>query len=413
MTFAKLSPKQKIVFRWCYKNKHRAIICDGAVRSGKTICMITSFILWAMRRFDGATFGICGKTVRSAERNIILPMQSITDLTHYFRLSYARSANLLTIEGCGRKNYFYVFGGKDESSYMLIQGITLCGVLFDEVALMPRSFVDQAIARTLSVENALLWFNCNPEGPQHWFYKEWICKADEKSALHVHFLMSDNPTISQEQLQHAEKQFIGVFHDRYIKGLWTLAEGLVYTMWRDEYIQRGEPTPPPDCEWYLALDYGTYNPFSAGLWAVGEEKAVRVAEYYYDGRQKAPRTDEEHYAACKSLIGNRRIQYIIVDPSAVSFIECVRRHGEFVVRKAHNEVLDGIRRTAALIDSGRLIVHESCTGFLEEIGQYSWNSDKDTDTVVKSSDHAMDDTRYLVNTILRRTLLADLEVKQS
>ena len=180
MTFKKLSPKQKTVFKWCYKDDYKAIICDGAVRSGKTICMITSFILWAMRRFDGATFGICGKTVRSAERNIIMPLQSIVDITHYFKVTYTRSVNLLTIEGMGKKNYFYVFGGKDESSYMLIQGITLSGVFFDEVALMPRSFVEQAVTRTLSVEQAKLWFNCNPDNQFHWFYTEWIQKADEK-----------------------------------------------------------------------------------------------------------------------------------------------------------------------------------------------------------------------------------------
>jgi len=149
MTFTKLSPKQKSIFKWCYNSGYKAIICDGAVRSGKTICMITSFVLWAMKNFTGATFGICGKTVRSAERNIITPLQQIADLTHYFKITYTRSVNLLTVEGAGHKNFFYVFGGKDESSYTLIQGITLSGVLFDEVALMPRSFVEQAITRTL------------------------------------------------------------------------------------------------------------------------------------------------------------------------------------------------------------------------------------------------------------------------
>lgn len=122
MTFTKLSPKQKSIFRWCYKSDYKALICDGAVRSGKTICMITAFILWAMRKFDGATFGICGKTVRSAERNIIMPLQTIADITAYFDVTYTRSVNLLTVKGMGKTNKFYVFGGKDESSYMLIQG---------------------------------------------------------------------------------------------------------------------------------------------------------------------------------------------------------------------------------------------------------------------------------------------------
>ena len=200
MTFAKLSAKQKTVFKWCYNSDYKALICDGAVRSGKTICMITSFILWAMRCFNGATFGICGKSVGSAERNIIMPLQAIVDITKNFKMNYTRSIHLLTIEGMGKVNYFYVFGGKDESSYMLIQGITLSGVFLDEVALMPKSFVNQAITRTLSVENSLYWFNCNPDSSEHWFFKEWIQKAKDRNALHLHFLMSDNPTLSKKQL---------------------------------------------------------------------------------------------------------------------------------------------------------------------------------------------------------------------
>ena len=181
MTFEKLSDKQKQLFRWCYDDKYKAVICDGAVRSGKTVCMVTSFILWAMKEFDGACFGICGKTVASAERNLIAPVQTIADLTAYFKLSYSRSEHKLSVKGNGKENHFFVFGGKDESSYELIQGITLSGVMFDEAALMPKSFVNQAIARTLSVEQSKYWFNCNPEGPSHWFYIEWVLQASKKT----------------------------------------------------------------------------------------------------------------------------------------------------------------------------------------------------------------------------------------
>ncbi|MCM1024634.1 MAG: PBSX family phage terminase large subunit [Prevotella sp.] len=257
MTFTKLSPKQKRIFKWCYEDGCNALICDGAVRSGKTVCMITSFILWAMKSFDGAVFGICGKTVRSAERNIITPLMSIADITAYFKVSYTRSANLLTVEGGGRRNCFYIFGGKDESSYMLIQGITLSGVLFDEVALMPRSFVEQAITRTLSVSGAKLWFNCNPENRFHRFYTEWILQAAARNALHLHFLMDDNPTLTAEQLAHAEKLFTGVFHDRYIKGLWVSAEGVIYKDFADGTERFLIDVPPDDIMYCnIGFDFG-------------------------------------------------------------------------------------------------------------------------------------------------------------
>lgn len=237
MTLNKLSEKQKDVLQWCHKKSTKdtydCIICDGAVRSGKTIVMITSFVHWAMRFFNGHNFGICGKTVRSAERNIIIPMQQVADLTEYYSVSYTRSINMLTVKYNNVINQFYIFGGKDESSYALIQGITLSGVLFDEVALMPRSFVEQAIARTLSIHNAKNWFNCNPENPNHWFYKEWICEAKNKNALHIHFLMTDNPIMTAQMLVKAYAMYTGVFYDRYILGEWVRAEGLIYRLFAD------------------------------------------------------------------------------------------------------------------------------------------------------------------------------------
>ena len=406
MTFHKLSAKQKQVFKWCYKDGYKAIICDGAVRSGKTICMITSFILWAMDGFNGAIFGICGKTVRSAERNIIQPLQTIADITHYFRLSYTRSVNL-TIEGNGHKNHFYVFGGKDESSYQLIQGITLSGVFFDEVALMPRSFVEQAVTRTISVENSKLWFNCNPDSSQHWFYKEWILQAEKRQALHLHFTMHDNPTLTETQINYAESQFSGVFYDRYIKGLWVLAEGLVYENWKDEFIL-DEYVPTAEAEYFISCDYGTANPCSMGLWALEYDKAVRISEYYHNGRTDHRKTDEEHYQALEKLADGRYINSVIVDPSAASFIECIRKHGKFKVRPAKNAVISGIRATATLISKKKIFVCRNCKDILKEFSLYRWDENSQEDKVIKENDHAMDDMRYFVNNILAPKMLRNI-----
>jgi PBSX family phage terminase large subunit len=224
MEIKSFSKKQSNILKFAY-NDEEIIICDGAVRSGKTIVMSLAFVLWAMSNFDRTNFAICGKTVSNAERNILRPFQQIEGMP--FTLQYKISNRMLTVK-CGKKeNYFYLFGGKDESSYALIQGLTLAGVLFDEVALMPQSFVDQAIARTLSYANAKIWFNCNPESPNHWFYKEWITNPDRKYK-HLHFLMRDNPILTEKEIQRAESLFTGVFYDRYIKGLWVRAEGIVF-----------------------------------------------------------------------------------------------------------------------------------------------------------------------------------------
>lgn len=224
MEIKSFSPKQAEILRFAY-NDEETLICDGAVRSGKTIVMSLAFVLWAMSNFDKCNFAICGKTVSNAERNILRPFQQIEGMP--FTLQYKISNRMLTVR-CGTKeNYFYLFGGKDESSYALIQGLTLAGVLFDEVALMPQSFVDQAIARTLSFANAKIWFNCNPESPNHWFYKEWIINPDRKYK-HLHFLMNDNPILSKKEIERAESLFTGVFYDRYIRGMWVRAEGIIF-----------------------------------------------------------------------------------------------------------------------------------------------------------------------------------------
>ena len=224
MEIKTFSPKQAEILKFAY-NDEETLICDGAVRSGKTIVMSLSFVLWAMTTFDRCNFAICGKTVSNAERNILRPFQQIEGMP--FTLNYKISNRMLTVK-CGQKeNYFYLFGGKDESSYALIQGLTLAGVLFDEVALMPKSFVDQAIARTLSYANAKIWFNCNPESPNHWFYKEWITN-EERRYKHLHFLMQDNPILTDKEIQRAESLFTGVFYDRYIRGLWVRAEGIIF-----------------------------------------------------------------------------------------------------------------------------------------------------------------------------------------
>jgi len=408
----KLSPKQKLVLKWAHLTKfknRKAIICDGSVRSGKTVSMILGFVHWAMRFFDGKNFGICGKTISSTERNIILPLLNMPDITDYYSLQYIRGENKrIIIRSGSHTNTFFIFGGKDESSYTLVQGITLSGVLFDEVALMPKSFVDQAVARTLSEPEARYWFNCNPESAEHWFYKEWICNTRQKKALHLHFTMQDNPILSPEQIADAERLYTGVFYNRYIKGLWCVAEGLIYPMFDKAVHVTHHPELQPGGDYYISCDYGTLNPTSAGLWYLQPDgHAIRLREYYYDGRKtKTPRTDEEHYAALKQLAGDvaDKVRAVIVDPSAASFIECIRRHGLFRVWQADNSVLNGIRDTSSLLQMQYLHICDNCTDIIREFSLYRWDESAAEDRPIKENDHAMDDMRYFVRTAMTRTL---------
>lgn len=396
-----ISAKQKMILAFSY-SKYDALICDGAVRSGKTSIMMWAFVKWAMENFSGQRFGVCGRTVDSCTKNIIIPFTAMSLAKERYIMRWRRGDKVLEVRRGAVTNYFEVFGGKDEASFTLIQGRTLAGVLLDEVVLMPRSFVEQALTRC-SVDGAKLWFSCNPGSPQHWFYTEWIKRHKERNTLYLHFEMTDNPGLTQKTLERYQSMFSGVFYDRYIRGLWVIAEGLVYPMFsREKNVtnKRGGPG-----EYYISIDYGTQNPTAFGLWRVNGGSAVMEKEYYHSGRAtNRQKTDEEYYQDLEQFADGYKIERIIIDPSAASFAECIRRHGKFAVWKANNSVLDGIRLTGALLQSGRLKFHESCVHAFEEFGLYSWEKDTPEDAVIKENDHVMDSIRYLCMTVLRRAL---------
>lgn len=401
MNFKTFSKKQLCALGWwCQDSPYKdcdAIICDGAVRSGKTLCMSISFILWSLSAFNGRDFAICGKTVRGVRRNVVSPLlATLRELG--FGVQEKLSANLIELEYGGVKNRYYLFGGRDESSAALIQGITLAGVLFDEVALMPRSFVEQAIARC-SLNGSKFWFNCNPEHPGHWFYREWILKCKEKNALYLHFKMEDNPSLSKKILERYKSLYSGAFYRRFVEGEWVAAQGAVYPFMTDEMF-----CEVPWCEfedYAVSVDYGTVNPASFGLWGFLGGVWYRIDEYYFDSRKEGfQRTDEEHYRELERLCDGKQISAVTVDPSAASFIEVIRRHGKFSVIPARNNVLDGIRQCAAALKEKRIVICRNCADSVREFSLYRWNENSTNDVPIKENDHAMDDIRYFVTTIL-------------
>ena len=393
-----ISEKQKKILAFPY-SKYDAIICDGAVRSGKTSIMSVAFVNWAMDNYSRQRFGFCGKTVDSCWKNLVLPLTAMSYIRNKYTVRVKRSEKIIEISRGGVINYFEIFGGKDEGSAALIQGRTLAGVLLDEVVLMPESFVNQALTRC-SVDGAKIWFSCNPGSPQHWFYLDWIQRHEERNALYLHFEMTDNPGLSEKTLQRYQDMFSGVFYDRYVRGLWVLAEGLIYPMFTDNSIVDAVPDRG---EYYISCDYGTLNPFSAGLWCWDGKTATRIREYYYSGRdERSNKTDEEYYTELEKLAGNLHVKSVIVDPSAASFIEVIRRHKRFTVKKAVNDVLPGIMTTARYLQDGTIQIHRSCKDAIREFGLYRWDESSTEDRPIKENDHAMDDIRYFAMTILRK-----------
>lgn len=390
-----ISHKQKQILAFPY-TKYDALIADGAIRSGKTTFMIVAFIDDAMRRYNRQRFGICGKTVDSTVKNIVMPYMAMTLPKEKYAIHWRRTDKLLVVTQGDVENYFEIFGGKDESSFALIQGRTLAGVLFDEVALQPRSFVEQALARC-SVAGSRLWFNCNPGPPTHWFYTEWILQPEKHNAVHLHFELRDNPALDEKIIERYETMYSGVFYDRYIRGLWVVAEGLIYPMFGGHCISKTEPRKYSR---YLAsMDYGIQNPTSIGLWGLCDGVWYRVKEYYHSGRETGQqKTDQQYYEELEKLAGDLPVEKLIIDPSATSFIALVKQKKRFRVWPAKNDVVDGIQHTASCLTDGTIKINDCCTNAIKEFGLYRWDEKSTEDRPIKDNDHAMDDIRYFVNT---------------
>ncbi|MDA2549701.1 MULTISPECIES: PBSX family phage terminase large subunit [Bacillus cereus group] len=402
--FRPFSKKQLQVLTWWRKDSpvkdHDGIICDGSIRAGKTVSMALSYVMWGTETFNGENLGMAGKTIGSLRRNVITPLKKMLKSRKY-KVKDHLSENMLTISKDGHTNHFYIFGGKDESSQELIQGITLAGMFFDEVALMPQSFVNQATGRC-SIEGSKYWFNCNPAGPYHWFKLEWIDNKEDKNLLHIHFTMDDNLSLSEKVKQRYYRMYSGVFFQRFILGLWVLAEGIVYDMFNKE--KHVVKTVEREYEkYYVSCDYGTQNPMTYGLWGLCKGIWYKTKEYHYDGRKNSrQKTDDEYLDDLKEFVGDISIRGIIVDPSAASFIALLKKN-RFKVLKAKNEVIDGIRNVARLLNEEKIKYNDCCKETFREYASYTWDEKataRGEDKPNKENDHQMDGDRYFVNTVV-------------
>lgn len=401
-----LSARQKFVLNWwtpvsSYSNRD-GIICDGAIRSGKTVSMGFSFVIWAMTTFNACDFAMCGKTIASFRRNVLKTL--IKQLkSRGYEVDYRRSDNLMTVSKGEVVNDFYIFGGKDESSQDLIQGMTLAGIFFDEVALMPESFVNQGTARC-SVDGSKFWFNCNPAGPFHWFKQKWINKCKSKNLVYLHFTMEDNLTLPERIKERYRNQYVGVFYQRYILGLWVAAEGLIYDMFDKAKHILDTTKVTAEGNYFVSCDYGTQNATVFLLWRreYDSERWIVRREYYYSGRDNnKQKTDAELASDLGAWLGETKIEKIIVDPAAASFITELKKRG-YKVKPADNDVRDGISDVSTALHRELIAIDKTCRHTIEEFASYCWDAkrtDNGDEVPVKVNDHCMDALRYFIFTM--------------
>ena len=372
---------------------HRWNIKEGATRSGKTY--LDYFLIpKRIRACQGSgLIVLLGNTRGTLNRNILEPMRSIWGEELVGNIGIDNTVMLF-----GKK--CHALGADKVTQVSKLQGAGIEYCYGDEVTTWHEDVFSMLKSR-LDKPNSIFDGTCNPDSPNHWLLKFLESDAD---VFRQHYTIYDNPNLSEEFVRNLEREYRGtVYFDRFILGKWALAEGLIYPMFsREKHITDSIPKAG---SYFVSVDYGTLNPCSMGLWCVSEREAVRIAEFYHDGREKQKlMTDEEYYLELEKLTEGRFIEYVVIDPSAASFIETVRRHGRFSVKKARNDVLDGIRYTAGLISADKIKIHSSCTNTIREFGAYCWDTEQTEDKPIKQNDHAMDDLRYFCYTIMKKLL---------
>lgn len=374
-------------------------IKTGATRSGKTFLDQLAVIPKRIENTTGnGLIALIGNTINTLDRNVLEPMRDTWGSALVGNISTQKN----TVKIFGKK--CYVFGADKITQVSKIQGAGFEYCYGDEMTTWNEEVLNMLKSR-LDKPNSLFDGTCNPAGPNH-FVKKFI--ESDVDVFAQKYTIDDNPFLAPFFVEQLKKEYEGtVYYDRYILGLWKLAEGLVYPNFDPKkHLFRELPKELQLSPWlgryYISIDYGTANPFSAGLWCIYGGKAYRIKEYYYSSRESGNHqmTDEEYYEEIERLAGDKVIQAIVVDPSAASFIECIHRHGKFSVRKANNSVLDGIRNVASMLNIDAIKIHESCEAIQKEVDEYAWDKKKGEDAVIKEHDHALDETRYFVKTIM-------------
>ena len=400
MSKVNLTDRQREYWR-C--SDHRWNLKVGATRSGKTFVdyfMIPKRIL--ERRDEPGLIVILGNTRETIRRNIIIPMQEI--------YGSKRVGNIRSDNSC------YMFGervfclGADNVNHVdRIRGSSIKYCYGDEVATWhPEVFemLKSRLDRPCSCFDGAL----NPQSPNHWL-KEFL---DSDADIYAqHYTIFDNPFLPPEFVDNLCKEYEGtVYYQRYILGEWALAEGLIYPMYQEAIAEAPLWKEDEVRRYALSIDYGTMNAFAALLWELHGGVWYAVRGYYYSGRDTGiQKTDEEYAQALDKMLadvfkwqeehlvyGSREKLETIIDPSAASFIALLNRRGKYKVRKADNDVLDGIRETATAMRAGSIKVSGKIKEWQDEAGGYVWDDSEAVEHPVKVNDHYMDATRYFVKT---------------
>lgn len=412
---APFSENQMRFFWDCFD--HWFNVAEGGKRGGKNV-LITMAYCTILEKHPSKIHLIAGVSTATARLNI-LDCDGF-GLKNYFegrcREGVYQNRDCLYIKTATGEKVVLISGGGKAGDEKLIKGNTYGTAYITEANECSKTFIQEVFDRTLSSPDRKIFHDLNPKAEAHWYYQDVLnfheekLKANPKYGLNYgHFTIADNMSISDDQLRAVLSTYDrkSVWYARDILGLRKMAEGLVYPMFsREKHVVKGEIPYSSRHRYYVSIDYGTVNPFAAGLWDYDpvSHKAIMIRELYYRGGSTNRTDNEGYYRMLKRLIGDIKIEYIIIDPSASSMVETIEKYAEYLVVRADNNVLNGIQDVTKFLNLGLLLFHESCKETFKEFDQYSWDEESGEDAVIKEFDHSMDMIRYFCRTALRAEL---------
>lgn len=366
-------------------------LAGGAIRSGKTFASVAAFCIWLLKYGRDHDHALVGQSVETAMRNCGF------DLINFFRsfgipADYTRSVgSRIAVDIGTRIINIWLIGSSDDRATKRLQGSTLKGILFDEIALCSEQIFYSAFSR-LSVEGSKLFGTYNPESPRHWLKTKVIDRIDAWNGADLHFTFEDNPALEQEIVDRYKASFTGHFRQRMIEGKWAGASGLVFPEYEVVNRQPKEPLA-------FALDWGVASVFCALGFTSGSGESICVSELYHDARLAGHRSEVDHlnaFTSWASALG-ATTGTIWVDPNTPASFKRYLMDAGFSPRNANNDVLAGITTAQTQLQQGKIKIHRRCQNLLEELSGYSWDEKgllRGTDAPVKSDDHAVDALRY-------------------
>lgn len=383
---------------WQRNRLKRINILEGSVSSGKTWISLVLWAFWikTMPNDPDRLYLMCARSLTTLKRNCLLLLQSLIGEANF-------QFSLSTKEGWLFNRHILLEGANDAQAETKIRGVTLQGAYCDELTKLPKDFFTMLLSR-LRLSGAKLIATTNPDTPNHWLKTNYIDRQDELDLLDVLFTIEDNTTLPYDYIENIKKEYTGVFYERFILGKWTVAEGAIYDMFdTSRHVFSGDGDTYG--KYYVSCDYGTQNATVFLLWRKSTDgKWKLLREYYYSGRTSLKqKTDREYAEDLVRWLDGIKPELIIVDPSAASFIAELKQH-KFRIKGAVNDVLDGIRYVASLLNREQIMISDTCVNTLKEFGSYIWDTkaaDRGEDKPVKQSDHAMDALRYFCNTVIR------------